>query len=125
MLSPYPKDLMETHRVSALVTSLPMTIRRTTDRHLFTYPDPRRAKRATGQVLYIGHVYTEALLAIRPAEQLLDRNATVFGLSARQIGRRVQAAAKATGLGDGYTGHSGRSGIAQDLVKNGWSCPPS
>ena len=36
-----------------------------------------------------------------------------------QIGRRVQAAARAAGLGDGYTGHSGRVGMAQDLVKSG------
>jgi len=66
-----------------------------------------------GVVLYIGR--EAALRAIRPAEQL------VFGLSARQIGRRVQAAARAAGLGEGYTGHSGRVGMAQDL---GWSCRP-
>ena len=38
-----------------------------------------------------------------------------FGLSARQIGRRVKAA----GLGEGFAGHSGRVGMAQDLVRNG------
>ena len=64
-----------------------------------------------------------ALRAIRPAEQLLDRNARVFGLSSRQIGRRVQAAARAAGLGDGFTGHSGRVGMVQDLVKNGVELP--
>ena len=72
-----------------------------------------------GVVLYIGREATEALRAIRPAELLLDRNAPVFGLSARQIGRRVQAAA----LGDGFTGHSGRVGMAQDPVKSGVELP--
>ena len=32
--------------------------------------------------------------------------AGVFGLSASQIGRRINAAAKAAGLGDGFTGHA-------------------
>ena len=76
-----------------------------------------------GVVLYIGKEAAAALRAIRPAEQLLDRNARVFGLSSRQISWRVQAAARAAGLGDGFTGHSGRVGMAQDLVKNGVELP--
>ena len=76
-----------------------------------------------GAVLYIGKAAGEALRAIRPADQLLDRNTPVFGLSSRQIGRRVQAAAEAAGLGDGFTGHSGRVGMAQDLVKTGVELP--
>ena len=74
-------------------------------------------------VLYIGREAGEALRAIRPTEELLDQNAPVFGLSAKQIGRRVQAAAKAAGLGEGFTGHSGRVGMAQDLVKSGVELP--
>ena len=76
-----------------------------------------------GVVLYIGKEAGEALRAIRPTEELLDQNAPVFGLSAKQIGRRVQAAAKAAGLGEGFTGHSGRVGMAQDLVKSGTELP--
>ena len=68
-----------------------------------------------GVVLYIGREAAEALRAIRPVVQLLDLNVPVFGLSARQIGRRVKAA----GLGERFTGHSGRVGMAQDLVRNG------
>ena len=48
-----------------------------------------------GITLYIGNEAGAALLAIRPAEELLDRNAPVFGLSPRQIGRRVKTAAAA------------------------------
>ena len=76
-----------------------------------------------GIVLYIGKEAGEALRAIRPAGEMLDLKAPVFGLSSRQIGRRVQAAAKAAGLGEGFTGHSGRVGMAQDLVKSGVELP--
>ena len=48
--------------------------------------------------IYIGREAAEALQAIRPVELLLDRNAPVFGLSPRQTGRRVKAAAEAAGL---------------------------
>ena len=41
---------------------------------------------------------------------VVDPAAPVFGLSASQIGRRIDAAAKAAGLGEGFTGHSGRVG---------------
>ena len=84
----------------------------------------RRSKtdpEAEGVTLYIGHQAGEALQAIKPAEELLDRNTQVFGLAPQQIGRRVTAAA--AGLGDGFTGHSGRVGMAQDLAKTGAELP--
>ena len=54
----------------------------------------KTAPTAEGVVLYIGREAAQALQAIRPAQQLLDANTPVFGLSPRQIGRRVQAAAR-------------------------------
>ena len=78
---------------------------------------------AEGVTLYIGREAAQALIAIRPAQQLLDAGKPVFGLSPRQIGRRVQAAAKAAGLGEGFTGHSGRVGMAQDLARTGVELP--
>ena len=78
---------------------------------------------ATGVTLYIGLQAGEALQAIKPAEELLDRNTSVFGPSPRQIGRRVSAAARAVGLGEGFTGHPGRVGMAQDLAKTGAELP--
>ena len=86
----------------------------------------RRSKtdpEAEGVVLYIGRDTAQALQAIRPAEELLDPSTPVFGLTTRHIGNRVRAAAKAASLGEGYTGHSGRVGIAQDLAKNGVELP--
>ena len=69
---------------------------------------------AEGVVLYIGR---------DAAQALLDASTPVFGLSPRQIGRRVQAAARAAGLGEGFTGHSGRMGMAQDLTRTGVELP--
>ena len=87
----------------------------------------RRSKtdpEAEGAVLYIGPEAASALVAIMPEGfAVVDAAAPVFGLSASQIGRRVNAAAKAAGLGDGFTGHSGRVGMAQDLAAAGVELP--
>ena len=86
----------------------------------------RRSKtdqEAEGTVLYVGREAAQALQAIRPAPELLNQGASVFGMTTRHIGNRVRAATKAAGLGEGYTGHSGRVGMAQDLVKSGVELP--
>ena len=44
--------------------------------------------------------------------------ALVFGLSPSQIHRRIKAAAKQAGLGNGFGGHSGRVGMARRMVGN-------
>ena len=54
---------------------------------------------------------------------MVDPSTPVFGLSESQIGRRVKAAAQAAGLGEGFTGHSGRVGMAQDLAATGVDLP--
>lgn len=59
-----------------------------------------------------------ALDAIRPSDASAD-DAPVFGLSASQISRRVSAAAQAAGLGAGYSGHSGRVGMAVRMARRG------
>ena len=86
---------------------------------LLHIPQSKTDQEAEGVVLYIGRAAAGALQAIRPAEESLDRNGPVFGLSSRQIGRRVQAA----GLGDCFTGHSSRVGMAQDLAATGVELP--
>ena len=68
---------------------------------------------AEGAVLYICPEAATVLVAIMPEGfAMVDATAPVFGLSESQIGRRVNAAAKAAGLGEGFTGHSGRVGMA-------------
>ena len=79
---------------------------------------------AEGAVLYIGPDAAAALVTIMPEGfAVVDPSTPVFGLSASQIGRRVNAAAKAAGLGEGFTGHSGRVGMAQDLTAAGVELP--
>ena len=43
----------------------------------------------------------------------------VFGLGPRQIARRLKRAAKEAGLGDGFSGHSGRVGCAVRMTRAG------
>ena len=74
-----------------------------------------------GAVLYIGREASEAPRAGWPAEELLDLSTPVFGLSAKQIGRRVPAAARAAGLRDGFTGHSGRAAWPRTWSRAGLS----
>ena len=78
---------------------------------------------AAGTVLYLGSNAVEALLAIRPNEAVIDPGTSVFGLSASQIYRRVKAAVKMAGLGEGLSAHSPRVGMAQDLSAAGAELP--
>ena len=45
--------------------------------------------------------------------------ASMFGVSPNQISRRIKRAAQTAGLGDGFSGHSPRVGMARDLVRAG------
>ncbi len=74
-----------------------------------------------GSVQYLGAEAMLDLAAIRPPEAALAD--PVFGLSASQIGRRIKRAAAAAGLGDGFSGHSPRVGMVQDLVAAGAELP--
>ena len=71
--------------------------------------------------MYLGQAAMTARAAIRPAD--VDGAAPIFGLSARQLPRRIQAMARAAGLGEGFSGHSGRVGMAQDLAAGGAELP--
>ena len=84
----------------------------------------RRSKtdvEAQGQAVYLGRAAMAALAAVRPAQA--DGAAPIFGLAARQLNRRIQAMARAAGLGEGFSGHSGRVGMAQDLAASGVELP--
>ena len=87
----------------------------------------RRSKtdpEAEGAVLYIGPETAVALVAIMPEGiAVMDPSAPAFWLADSQIGRRVNAAAKAVGLGEGFTSHSGLVGMAHDLAAAGVELP--
>lgn len=73
-----------------------------------------------GSVQFVSPQTMAALASIRngaPAEL------RVFELSPNQISLRIKQAALAAGLGDGFSGHSPRVGMAQDLARVGVELP--
>ena len=65
----------------------------------------------------------DTLVALKQLRQdsglIPDADAPVFGLSMSQISRRVDSMARAAGLGEGYSGHSGRVGLAIRMTRRG------
>ena len=67
-------------------------------------------------------VTPETLMALKQLRQDTDSwtdDNLVFGLSMSQISRRVDSMARAAGLGEGYSGHSGRVGLAIRMTRRG------
>ncbi len=60
-----------------------------------------------------------ALKQLREDTESWSDDDPVFGLSMSQISRRVDSMAKAAGLGEGYSGHSGRVGLAIRMTRRG------
>ena len=48
---------------------------------------------------------------------------SLFNLACNQLGRRIKRAALEAGLGEGFSGHSPRVGMAQDLARAGIELP--
>ena len=69
-----------------------------------------------GAVAFVSAATMNALAEIRNSAGPGD---SIFGMSARQMRRRIKAAAESAGLGTGFSGHSARVGMAQDLVRAG------
>ena len=70
-----------------------------------------------GVTLFLSEVTTEDLMAIMP--DTMDPEELIFGLSADAINRHIRKTCVNAHLGDGYSGHSGRVGMAQDLSDAG------
>ena len=60
-----------------------------------------------------------ALKLLRQDSEAWTDDESVFGLSMSQISRRVDSMARAAGLGEGYSGHSGRVGLAIRMTRRG------
>ena len=69
-----------------------------------------------GAVAFLSASTMDSLRAIRAGA---PDDGRVFGLSAGSISRRIGQAALAAGLGEGFSGHSPRVGMAQDLARTG------
>ena len=74
-----------------------------------------------GSVLYLSPATMDALSHVRPG--IRDPGQSVFGLSPRQINRRIAAAARAAGFQGDFAGHSPRVGMAIDLAASGCELP--
>ena len=74
-----------------------------------------------GCVLYLSAETMQCLDAMRPPDAAPQ--ASVFGMTPATVRRRIAAAARAAGLGEGYSGHSARIGMAQDLAAAGVELP--
>lgn len=73
-----------------------------------------------GAVVFVSAQTMTALASIRDGAPAEHR---VFELSPNQISLRIKKAASAAGLGDGFSGHSPRVGMAQDLARIGVELP--
>ena len=73
-----------------------------------------------GAVLFLSAPTMAALELIRNEAAAKD---SVFGLRPNQISARIKQAAQAAGLGDGFSGHSPRVGMARDLARAGIELP--
>ena len=60
-----------------------------------------------------------ALKQLRNDSEAWTDDDPVFGLSMSQTSRRVDSMARAAGLGEGYSGHSGRVGLAIRMTRRG------
>ena len=73
-----------------------------------------------GAVAFISVPTMQSLERIRGDASESD---SVFGLASNQVGRRIKRAALEAGLGEGFSGHSPRVGMAQDLARIGIELP--
>ena len=69
------------------------------------------------QTVAVTEATARALREIQPGGS--DSATKVFGLTGEALANRVRAAAQAAGLGDGFSGHSGRIGMARQMVAAG------
>ena len=73
-----------------------------------------------GVIVFLSAPTMERLAAIRNGAVA---GVTVFGLHRSQMTKRIKQAARAAGLGAGFSGHSPRVGMARDLARAGVELP--
>ena len=83
----------------------------------------RRSKTDTegeGAIAFVSASTMAKLGTIRSGRRESD---SIFGLQPNQIALRIKKAAQTAGLGDGFSGHSPRVGMARDLARAGIELP--
>ena len=79
----------------------------------------RRSKTDAEGAGAVAFLSAPTMSALRLIRNLAEGAASVFGLRPNQISARIKQAARASGLGDGFSGHSPRVGMARDLARAG------
>ncbi len=67
----------------------------------------------------VAYLSLETMAALERWRRESRLQSTIFGLRPNQITNRIRQAAVAAGLGTGFSGHSPRVGMAQDLAREG------
>ena len=83
-------------------------------------PRSKTDQNSEGQVCFVSGQTVSMLKAIRGDSSPSDR---IMNVRAAQIARRIARAAVEAGLSGGYSGHSPRVGMAQDLAERGAELP--
>ena len=71
----------------------------------------------------VAFVSAQTMATLRLIRNGAGETARIFGLRPNQISKRIKQAAQAGGLGDGFSGHSPRVGMARDLARAGIELP--
>ncbi len=119
----------------ALVSAMRDGLLRVSETAALTWEDIEEYEDGTGR-LYIRRSKTDAdgegavaFLSVRTMDSLeairgmSSGEDSVFGLMPNSISTRIKEAAIAAGLGEGYSGHSPRVGMARDLARAGTELP--
>ena len=83
----------------------------------------RRSKTDADGEGAIAFVSTETMETLKLMRGKSADTSSIFGLRPNQISKRIKQAAQVAGLGDGFSGHSPRVGMAQDLARAGTELP--
>ena len=79
----------------------------------------RRSKTDQEGVGAVGFVSVPTMALLRAVRNGANSEDRIFGLRRKQMTNRIKRAAVAAGLGDGFSGHSPRIGMARDLARAG------
>ena len=87
-----------------------------------TWRDIERVRGGSGRVHVVGsdeadhrEVSANTMKLLSPIRRGAEDHDPVFGMRPNQIGRRIDAAARQAGLGEGYSGDSPRLGMIRDM----------
>ena len=96
--------------------------RRVSEAAELTWGDVERLRGGSGRVPVVGaggteyrEVSADTMKLLLPVRQGAGDDEPVLGMRPNQIGRRIDAAARHAGLGEGYSGDSPRLGMIKDM----------